>query len=370
MRIQGLAWASITAGALLQFSFGLAHAAPPTPSFAGKYLGETGEITLTSQPNGKLHVQFALQAVGLANMGTGDGEAVVKNGASSFTLDGYPSCNMALKFSKNGQLDVTQSGMSQECGFGANVTADGSYARSPTAPAAAIKPELSVAGAPSRAECKTTSKPKKQAANQLEINQQQAELATIAGCAMRAAYESLDKSVASKPGLADKLGASQAAWNAFESAHVIERFPHQDEQGYYGSMAGMCYGAEGQASYQTRTIELRGMQPCKASPTSLAKAQADAKAAELAMHEVLAKLRASYRGEAQFIRALGKAQQAFDAWRRAQAEYIEAVSGGSATCLTRELERMTRARSKQLGLWFKPAAQNDSCSGSYAPPSP
>jgi uncharacterized protein YecT (DUF1311 family) len=228
---------------------------------------------------------------------------------------------------------------------------------------------LSVPGAPSAADC-TRPAPKSSAParTQLEINEQQYSAALAEACKMRTAYTTLDKAAASKPGAAEKLLAAQTAWNKFSDAHDGERFPHQDEQGYYGSMLGMCVGAEDEAQYKARTLELRAMQPCEASAAMLGHAQTDAAAAQLALRDTLSKIFAAYKKDPKFLLALRGAEQAFENMRNAQAAYVQAASGGNATCGMLELERVTRARTKQLNVWLNSSTQGDSCSGSYGPP--
>jgi uncharacterized protein YecT (DUF1311 family) len=235
--------------------------------------------------------------------------------------------------------------------------------------AAQAAAEAVVPGAPSAAECKYLP-PKSNApiTTQLAATDQQANAANVEACKMRAAYTGLDKGTGAKPGASDKLLTAQKAWSAFLDAHDDERFPHLDEQGYYGSIVGMCIQAEHADAYKARTLELRAMQPCKVSTTSLSSAQASVAAAQLAMNSALSKMLTGYSKDHKFVAALLKAQLAFETLRRAHAAYAEAESGGNAVCGAHELERVTRARTAQLNVWLKPVAEGDTCGGSYGPP--
>lgn len=102
--------------------------------FTGKAKGSYEEIKIASAGKGKLKVNFELMyphidANGqvMPNMGTAQGEAAIDGATAIYTSNDYGQCKITIDFIKPGQIKVTQSGSDSECGFGANVTADGTY---------------------------------------------------------------------------------------------------------------------------------------------------------------------------------------------------------------------------------------------------
>lgn len=106
--------------------------------FKGKFKTSFNEITVKSRGKGKLDVDFNLiypyeiGGVGgetTVNMGETSGEATLKGNTAYFdNTDEFGSCKMTLKFVKPDTLVVTQE--TYECGFGLNVTANGTYRKS------------------------------------------------------------------------------------------------------------------------------------------------------------------------------------------------------------------------------------------------
>lgn len=102
--------------------------------FSGKARGSFDEIKIQSIGKGKLKVSFDLtyphrDASGkmTANMGTGQGIAAITGDTAIYSSDEFGKCRITIKFVKPGQIKVTQSGSDSDCGFGFNVTADGTY---------------------------------------------------------------------------------------------------------------------------------------------------------------------------------------------------------------------------------------------------
>jgi hypothetical protein len=60
----------------------------------------------------------------MANTGTADGEATIAGDTAVLTLEDFEDCRITMKFPRAGRLEVAQEG---GCGFGFNVSADGSY---------------------------------------------------------------------------------------------------------------------------------------------------------------------------------------------------------------------------------------------------
>lgn len=63
-----------------------------------------------------------------ANFGTAAGEATIEGNVAEFVPKDTEGCRITLKFLP-GRLVVTQQGADHECGFGQNVSADGTYAK-------------------------------------------------------------------------------------------------------------------------------------------------------------------------------------------------------------------------------------------------
>jgi hypothetical protein len=61
-----------------------------------------------------------------ANTGTADGMATLKGDAAVFVPADTQGCSIELQFVRN-KLIVKQTGSDADCGFGHNVTADGTY---------------------------------------------------------------------------------------------------------------------------------------------------------------------------------------------------------------------------------------------------
>lgn len=62
-----------------------------------------------------------------ANIGEASGEAVIAGDTAAFKPADTEQCTITLKFLSGGRLKVAQKGTDAECGFGANVSADGNY---------------------------------------------------------------------------------------------------------------------------------------------------------------------------------------------------------------------------------------------------
>lgn len=105
--------------------------------FKGKFKGSRNVIAVQALGKGKLKVQFDLtypytMANGelMVNVGTSTGTALIEGDTAVYTDDENGTCRITLKFTKPGTLVVTQKGDSVECGFGFNVSADGTYQKS------------------------------------------------------------------------------------------------------------------------------------------------------------------------------------------------------------------------------------------------
>ena len=103
--------------------------------FTGRFKGTSSEIKIASTGKGKLHVAMSLiypYMYGkdpIANMGELDGEATISGDKAIYQSAEFGKCRIEIKFVKVGVIKVTQEGMDSDCGFGHNVTADGTYVR-------------------------------------------------------------------------------------------------------------------------------------------------------------------------------------------------------------------------------------------------
>jgi hypothetical protein len=104
------------------------------PYYSGKYKGSYSEIKILALGKGKIRVAFELtypfvdgSGAMSANMGSSEGEAEISGDTAVYENSEYDQCTITIKFVKPGQIKVTQSGSDTECGFGNNVSADGTY---------------------------------------------------------------------------------------------------------------------------------------------------------------------------------------------------------------------------------------------------
>jgi hypothetical protein len=106
--------------------------------FKGKFKGSYNEILIQALGGNKLKVEMNLvypyeSGAGLtANIGEAVGEAVIQGDTAVFTPEYGPSCKITLKFSRPGALIVTTEN-NLDCGFGHNVSADGTYKKTNSA---------------------------------------------------------------------------------------------------------------------------------------------------------------------------------------------------------------------------------------------
>ena len=101
--------------------------------FKGAFKGSFNEIKILSTGRGKLKISMDLtyphtdgRGELTANMGQLEGTANISGDTAVYTSEEYGSCKITIKFVKAGTIRVDQESGS-ECGFGHNVTADGTY---------------------------------------------------------------------------------------------------------------------------------------------------------------------------------------------------------------------------------------------------
>ena len=102
--------------------------------FSGKAKGSYDEIKIFALGKGKLKIGFDLVYPYIdgtgeqsANMGEAEGIAEIVGDTAVYTNEEFGQCKITIKFAKPGTIRVNQKGTDAECGFGHNVSADGTY---------------------------------------------------------------------------------------------------------------------------------------------------------------------------------------------------------------------------------------------------
>ena len=105
----------------------------------GTYRSRTGEFKVQGLGVNRLHVQFngtyeyRLGRELMANTGTADAMARLNGNVANFVLPDTQGCSISLAFAGN-KLVAKQTGSDSDCGFGHNVTADGTYIKRSSRP--------------------------------------------------------------------------------------------------------------------------------------------------------------------------------------------------------------------------------------------
>ena len=95
---------------------------------------DSGEIRILALGGGKLKVQFDLTYAYrtgngelTANTGYLQAEAPIEYDTAVYSSTEFGNCKIVMKFLPGNKLKVMQEGNDTDCGFGHNVTADGTY---------------------------------------------------------------------------------------------------------------------------------------------------------------------------------------------------------------------------------------------------
>jgi len=103
-------------------------------NFTGKMRTSANEIKILALRGGKIRVAMDLvypytmqNGELMANMATLDHEALIEGDTAVYTGTGVGNCTITIKFVKLGTIKVMQNGTDAACGFGHNVSADGTY---------------------------------------------------------------------------------------------------------------------------------------------------------------------------------------------------------------------------------------------------
>lgn len=103
--------------------------------YTGKFKGNFNEIKILALGNNKVKVDFGLTYPFIAgdgdfsaNVGEAQGEAEINGDTAVYsTNEDGGKCEITIKFVKPGQIKVTQTEEKGGCGFGLNVSANGTY---------------------------------------------------------------------------------------------------------------------------------------------------------------------------------------------------------------------------------------------------
>jgi len=102
--------------------------------FTGKFRGESSDIKILALGKGKLKIAFDLiypfidgSGEKSANMGQLEGNASISGDTATLTNSEFGPCTITIKFVRPGTIRVTQNSDDSDCGFGHNVSAEGTY---------------------------------------------------------------------------------------------------------------------------------------------------------------------------------------------------------------------------------------------------
>jgi hypothetical protein len=103
-------------------------------NYSGKFKDFTNVIDIKALGDGKVQVSMNLvypyeyiKGKMTANFGEAEGVATILGDTATFKPDGTETCTITIIFVKLGTIKVTEDGGDGGCGFGHNVTSDGTY---------------------------------------------------------------------------------------------------------------------------------------------------------------------------------------------------------------------------------------------------
>jgi len=100
----------------------------------GTYRYRRNEIKILALGHNKLRIQMELTYEyktshgPMANVGEASGEATIENDTAVFLPQDTQNCTITIKFLRGNKISVTED-RTIECGFGMNVTSEGTYTR-------------------------------------------------------------------------------------------------------------------------------------------------------------------------------------------------------------------------------------------------
>ncbi len=102
-------------------------------NFTGKYKGSSNEIRIWALGRGKLRIgmdllyPYIVNGELSANIGELDGDATIHGDIAVYESSEFGKCRISIKFLRPNTIKISQEGSDADCGFGHNVTADGTY---------------------------------------------------------------------------------------------------------------------------------------------------------------------------------------------------------------------------------------------------
>ena len=109
-------------------------------AFTGKFRGSSSDIKILALGKGKLKISFDLVYPFIdgnnemsANMGQLEGTAEITGDTAVLKTTEFGPCVITIKFVRPGLIRVSQDGDDADCGFGHNVSADGTYKKTSSA---------------------------------------------------------------------------------------------------------------------------------------------------------------------------------------------------------------------------------------------
>ena len=134
---------------LVSYQFAEAKTKPPraasvkvpqrAKNLTGTYRNRWSEFKIQALGVNRLHVQFngsyqyKVRGELMANTGTADGMVKLDGNTATFVPPETQGCSISLQFTGQ-KLIVKQTGSDADCGFGHNVTADGTYIKRSSRP--------------------------------------------------------------------------------------------------------------------------------------------------------------------------------------------------------------------------------------------
>ena len=103
-------------------------------NFKGKFKDNSNDIKILALGGGRIRVAMDLLypytlsgGERSANLGDLDGEAMIAGDTAVFQSNEFGECRITIRFVKPGTIKVTQNAPVGNCGFGHNVSAEGTY---------------------------------------------------------------------------------------------------------------------------------------------------------------------------------------------------------------------------------------------------
>lgn len=207
------------------------------------------------------------------------------------------------------------------------------------------------------------------AKTQLDLDQCASKDLANSEASVEALYNKLLSIYANNTTFTEKLKRSQSEWTLFTQMQLLMKYPHSDEDGYYGSVYPMCVAEYLSSLYSQRVealspiaMQLQGtLQHSMENQTSTALKQA--------YHTIISK----YSGDKVFISAFQAANTAWVQYQDAQLAAMfpqgsNKLFDGTSMSANDYLAALQKQRITELKDWISGIEEGDSCSGSVKTP--